>query len=86
MLYNLMVAVGGMITLVTLFAVFHLLAERKRALDGECSLNSFRCLGCLATGRCRQEGGDAKKIQGPVRSGAGTHSNPNPGSERKESS
>ena len=72
MLYNLMVAIGGMIILVSLFVVFHLLAERMRALDGECSQNSFRCLGCLASGRCRQEGGDGKKIRGPVRRGART--------------
>lgn len=71
MFYQTVTAVGGMIALVSLFFIFHLLAERMRALDGECSLNSFRCLGCLASGRCRRERADAKKNRGSVRPGAG---------------
>ncbi len=61
MFYQIGIAVGGMVTLVSLFVIFQLLADRMRALNGECRLNTLRCLGCLASGRCRQERGDAKK-------------------------
>ena len=52
MLYQIAIAVGGMIVLVLLFVIFHQLADRMRALNGECRMDSLRCLGCLATGRC----------------------------------
>lgn len=59
MLYQVGIAVGGMIVLVLLFVIGHQLAERRRALDPDCKMNSLRCLGCLASGRCRQEGAPA---------------------------
>lgn len=56
MLYDTLVAMIAMMVLVALFAGFHLLAERARAVArrrGEaCPEPGVRCLGCFASGRC----------------------------------
>lgn len=62
---KLLIGVGGMVFLATLFVAFQELANRRRMLGGECRMDSVRCLGCLATGRCRaQEGAEASRTGG----------------------
>ena len=56
MLYQLAIGVSGLVLLTLLYVVFQELAKRMRAMRGECQLDSIRCLGCLATGRCRAQG------------------------------
>lgn len=56
---QLLLGAGGVVVFALLFATFHVLANRARVLSGECRLDSIRCLGCLATGRCGAEGGAA---------------------------
>jgi len=57
MLYDLAVAVGGLVALVTLWFGFDLLARRVRTVhaDGEepCADSGIRCLGCYFTGQCQ---------------------------------
>ncbi len=59
MFYNLFVAIGGMIALVTIWVTFNLLGERMRAVhgdtEGQCEMNSFKCLGCYVTGKCKSK-------------------------------
>ncbi len=86
MFYQTVTAVGGMIALVSLFFIFQLLAERMRALDGECHMNGFRCLGCLASGRCRQERAEFKRRIGPVHPGSENYRPLAKNPERKNSS
>jgi hypothetical protein len=56
MLYQAIIAVAGLVILALFYVVFQELANRMRAMRGECRLDSIRCLGCLATGRCRAQG------------------------------
>ncbi len=53
---QLLIGVGGLVFLALLFALFRQVGNRARALAGDCSMDSLRCLGCLATGRCRAKG------------------------------
>ena len=57
MFYNLLVAIGGMFILVTIWVIFNFLAERMRAVHGEasgqCEINGLRCLGCYVSGKCK---------------------------------
>jgi hypothetical protein len=53
---QLLVGVGGLVLFALLFGAFQALANRARALGGECRMDSIRCLGCLATGKCRSQG------------------------------
>lgn len=59
MFYNLIVAVGGMFILATVWVTFNLLAERMRAVhddaNGQCEMNSLRCLGCYVSGKCQSK-------------------------------
>lgn len=71
---KLLIGVGGMVFLATLFVGFQELANRRRMLGGECRMDSVRCLGCLATGRCR--GREQAAGQAPDESGRRLHSTP----------
>ena len=57
MLYELAVAVGGMVLLVLLWAAFDAMGRRARSVQGEgeerCRMDSVKCLGCYLTGRCK---------------------------------
>jgi hypothetical protein len=50
---QLLIGVGGLVFLATAYAALQELANRRRLLNGECRMDSIRCLGCMATGRCR---------------------------------
>jgi len=50
-----LIGVGGLVLFALVFGAFQALANRARALGGECRMDSIRCLGCLATGKCRAQ-------------------------------
>jgi hypothetical protein len=74
MLYNLIIAVGGMVALMGLYVLFDLLATRVRAVqadtEGDCSITSYKCLGCYVSGTCK-----SKRKQAPA-------ARPRPGAAR----
>lgn len=61
MLYQLMIGVGGFVVLALLLGLVELLRRRYRLLSEGCAVDSVRCLGCIALGRCGKEAdvGDA---------------------------
>ncbi len=59
---QLLIGVGGMVVLALVFAVAQQAASRARALQGDCRMDSLRCLGCLATGRCKAAEQGAPKL------------------------
>lgn len=50
---QLLIGIGGLVFLATSYAALQELANRRRLLNGDCRMDSIRCLGCMATGRCR---------------------------------
>lgn len=52
---QLLVGAGGLVLFALVFGAFQALANRARVLGGECRMDSIRCLGCLATGKCRAQ-------------------------------
>ena len=64
---QLLIGIGGLVFLATAYAGLHELANRRRVLGGECRMDSIRCLGCLATGRCHSQERRADSPNEPVR-------------------
>ena len=48
-----LIGVGGFMLLALVFVLAQVISARMRAMAGDCKFDSVRCLGCLATGRCR---------------------------------
>ena len=73
---QLLIGIAGLVFLASAYVALQELANRRRALNGECRMDSIRCLGCLATGRCRaQEKAESTR---PARKDAPLHSSINP--------
>lgn len=53
---QLLIGVGGLVLFALLFGAFHAVTNRVREMGGECRMDGIRCLGCLATGRCKALG------------------------------
>jgi hypothetical protein len=55
MWYQLIIGAGGFAVLALLLGVVELVRRRHRLLDEGCDVDSIRCLGCMALGRCARE-------------------------------
>ena len=76
---QMLIGVGGFMLLAVVFGLAQVISARMRAMAGDCRFDSVRCLGCLATGRCRameQRGGTPSAQAGR----AGRNLTPNPNS------
>jgi len=55
MLYQLVIGVGGFVVLALLLGIADLARRRWRSLHERCEVDSIRCLGCIALGRCGKQ-------------------------------
>jgi hypothetical protein len=67
MIVRYVIGAGVLVVLVLLWVAFQEIGNRMRALHGECRMDSLRCLGCMASGRCKAQALSAFPARRPKR-------------------